>query len=812
MDGQSNEIIIKYFIGDALDHLWASVYNYRPQTPEILASKGEIFAVINLNAKEGFNSATAGNLLIDQLHETFFESKKESITEALMQAFNAVSERLSQLLAHEDEAANAGVDLNLAAVVIRGEEAYFASLGSHRILLLPSSDAPELIDVTQALRDPYGKGMIKIGSTFLRPDVRLLVATNSFLQELDSDAEKRVLAEFELDEFNDYDWAHPEEVAAIIVGYNLAAHVAVEDTAAVVPAVETELPAAVAAEINLEAEEEAGVESGADIETGRNLRSAAIDTLPVDSELADPSVGTAPEVGEATEMSPKDVPLQPPTPIQQAGNSLQRFSGEIKKRFSQFRKQREINNLQKKRTEAAQDTINQQNFTRQILKSDADSGADLPTWRRLLHIARARIISWKDYLLYDLLKVNQGKAFGIVTAGNGQKFLMLFGINISFRVLTVLGVIVGIFLIINFINGVGANQAREKAIFKAVEQLNIIKADLNELESEPVLNPKSTQDISAREAFLTELTRVEQKFTPEMEILEDEDLQAQKNRIESLRSKVTKTKAFEASVLLDVANVYQGVITDATIFGPNIYVLDGEKGSIYRQPLQGGSSELVVDGLVSPTSITVDSNGELIVYTQESTGVISLINPATKEITKINNLNSNNLPTAQDMAVYTRTNSLYTIAPGINEIKQVTRTGKTFSAPTTRARGDEYSDLRDVEIIDARVCALAGGTGLIRIGVDSQIDAFADVEEAVKNSDALGSDEDNIYIVDNNTSRLFAFTKSRNAQVISDYLAQVPLSSINTRVIEVTADKTRNLVLIVTESRVYSLNRTQLLS
>jgi len=795
----------RYFIGDSLPHKWASVYSYRPQSPDIFATKGEIFAVISLSASKGFNSTTAGNLLIDHFHEVYFESKKELVTDALSQAISAAGERLSQLLDHEEDVAAAGVDLNIATIVIRGDEIYFASLGNNRILLLPSLAAPEYIDIGQALRDPFGKGQIKIGSSFARTEHTLIVATASTIQDLGQQKTYELLREFDDSDLKQFNYKHPEEIAILMLGINLSDQRFEHVTTVINPEVGANLDADSIAEQDLPRAEsfESGhvelspLEPG--ITAGGDYRMEAL--IPNSPETT-PEARFTPDLEAVTDLDT----IPKPT----FAERFQTLKLNLAKRLELLKKSRQIKTLQTQRSQAAgaPQGAESTEFTGNVL--DKDKQANQSTWQHLLENSKKRLSTWRDYILYDLLKVNQKKSFGLEKGTDGQKYLVIFGFSVSFKILAVVGVIVGIILILNIVNGIGERQNRERAILRAVEQLDFIKANVTRLESDPILNPKSTQDIPAREKFITEVSALEERFTPELNALPTKEVEDQKGKLSELRQKALKVKTLQASIVLDVANVHQGAITDLTKAGDNLYILDNAGGKIYRQPTAGGNSEVLIEGLINPTALAADANGELLVYSNVEGSVLSLINPASKAISRLPNVTRQNLPVSRQLAVYSTTNSLYSISTGAAEVKQLNRSGRNYNAPTTRLKGDNLSDLRDIEIIDARVSLLAGGEGLIRVGLtNATIEAFTDVEEAVENADVLAADDEYIYIVDNNSKRLLVFTKSRGSQSISDYVAQIPLQDMQGRILDVFVDKAKNAIFLATESRIYLINRSQ---
>src|SRR5262249_7226629 len=118
-------------------------------------------------------------------------------------------------------------------VVVRGSEIYFANFGDHKIFMLPFASSEEVIDITNSLRDPFGKGLLKIGSSYIQSDQRFLLLTSGANAEL-----KKEDVQFSLTNFNDLrirnkSFAHPEAVGMFLLGVNV--------TPAVVKSEETDI-------------------------------------------------------------------------------------------------------------------------------------------------------------------------------------------------------------------------------------------------------------------------------------------------------------------------------------------------------------------------------------------------------------------------------------------------------------------------------------------------------------------------------------------------------------------------------------------
>jgi len=163
----------KYYIGRSENGGWASVYAYKPRNPHILEEKGEIFSVISVKGPRGFSANTAGNLLLDFMHESYFEGEDRSPLLCLEKALIKTANKLIEIVDHDKRISDTGLDLDITAITIVDRIAYFANMGDGGIFLFREGN---LINVNSALRDPTGDKLVKSASTVVKiGDVLLLV-------------------------------------------------------------------------------------------------------------------------------------------------------------------------------------------------------------------------------------------------------------------------------------------------------------------------------------------------------------------------------------------------------------------------------------------------------------------------------------------------------------------------------------------------------------------------------------------------------------------------------------------------------------
>lgn len=807
----------KYYIGDALPNKWASVYNYKPQTPEIVESKGEIFAVINLVSEvKEFSAGTAGNLLVDCLHENYFESKKQDVTGALSAAFTAVQDRLAQLLAYEEKVAEKGVDFNLAALVIRDNEVYFASLGSHKIFLLPFAEAEEVIDITKALRDPFGKGIVKIGSSFSQVDQRFLLTTSALAAELDKEEIRSTLYNFSDAEIKEREYKDPEEIAAFMIGLDLMQS-DIQPVASIENQFDTE-PLIAENRNDLPAYVPEGLPQGA---FATETYDAASDELSeysesYPSEFVEETVsaedGNEQMLENASslqdfdnvypeEMSAKEQLGLLKSKLQTAVKALPQ---KIRAYKGQYEDRKKVRDLQRQRELASTGAENPLNIggPARISPRSSEAAGSQSTFQVVLARIKERLLYYKDIFLYDILQVNQGP-------------LLSRGSRV-FPVIVVVGILIAIFIVYSIISNVGAARERDNQIAQATDSLSFIRREIDRLSTSPVLNSNSFADTVQREQLLREVNTVEQRFTSQFDLLPADSVDTERNRLTNLKQVIQKIKKPSLSLLFDAANIFEGSISDMVQVGDNLYLLDSQNGKIYRQPITGGSAEVVVEGLESPTSIAADSNGEIIVYDNNPSSTISLVNPATKTISRVAGVSKSQLPDVDELAVYATNNSIYTVSEAGTAVNILRRSGRNYSLPSVRYNASALSGatgIEDISIVDGKIILLINGIGLVRVETtDARIEAFSGVLQAIKSADVLSFDEDYFYLGNSATGKVYVFTRTRDTLPISDFVAELELNGLSGPITEISASRSANLVWVSTNSKVYTFARSAIVN
>jgi DNA-binding beta-propeller fold protein YncE len=206
-----------YFSKEIQKGYLATVYNYKPRNENILARKGEVFAVLRLKSDPGFDLITAGGILLDYFHETYFEIQESSTLLALEKTVISSSKHLAKLIDNDNQVGKSGIEMDLLAMSIVDNVAYFVNAGSSSLKILRQE---ELVDIKSALKDPSGEGMVEVASMELMPDDRLLISTDAVSKLLKKDQTEKILKKFDIDDFPKKE-KNSYEHALMIVGYKL---------------------------------------------------------------------------------------------------------------------------------------------------------------------------------------------------------------------------------------------------------------------------------------------------------------------------------------------------------------------------------------------------------------------------------------------------------------------------------------------------------------------------------------------------------------------------------------------------------------
>jgi hypothetical protein len=270
-----------YFGKDIRKGYFASVYNYRPRNENILARKGEIFAVLRLKSNPDFDLVTAGGILLDYFHETYFEIQEESTLLALEKTVISSGKHLGKLIDNDEKVSESGIEMDLIATAIVGNVAYFVRAGESGLMILRDD---ELVDLSAALKDPSGESLVEIASMELVNGDRLFMSTQGAVKHVDNDKIRAILEKFDIDKFPKSEKENFDH-AVMIIGYEIDQDGVTVDPIVLPPTPVEEVEVEPEVEEEIEVEEEELEDEDEKVEAVTEVDELAEDEVKEDVEI-----------------------------------------------------------------------------------------------------------------------------------------------------------------------------------------------------------------------------------------------------------------------------------------------------------------------------------------------------------------------------------------------------------------------------------------------------------------------------------------------------------------------------------------------
>lgn len=712
----------KYFVGKNKPGVWASVYAYKPNSDDIFQKRGEIFAAVLLEGPKDFESSIAGNLLLDLLHETYFESEKESVLEALEDAVRAVKNRLINLVENDDSAAISGINFDLVTLVVKDKFFYSVRIGDGVLKVYRSGN---LQDVSAGFKDPTGEKNYEVLSSFTKSGDVFFLSTPPTLDNFSHDELLESVSEYSEIGLKNKMVEDESSVGVLLIGVDLKHK-----------EFDTSVQQSIEQNINLEDEQQiaVGFEDGQDVSFSdkRDQVGNVFDKL---------------KVG--------------------AGSVLSKFRELFVSASQRFRKNAQMSKSNDFESMGSEDDQDLEDKPQTIGKDEKTYVAVLQTvWVRILKILKEIYL----FVKVDLLAIEDK---GIFLKGR-QKTL-------NYRVLAAL-VVVLVVLLYGAISlrQSTINQARiDRENRELIEE---IEEKLAEISGSSVFTIDTPDNISARENVLREMGLLRERIDS-TEIADEyetniEDAIAQLDSLELDLYRVIETK--EPKLLSDLGALYEGAgPSDISVVGERIFVSDASRNVIYEINNTGGEKEFFTEGLDSPKFISADPEGDLIVLDEANTA-LGLLDLDQKELNRFVGMDSGKFADVIEMDAYQVADNdyrLYLAFSSSPQVQQINKVGSAYSSgPKSRWDDEALSGLVDIALIDGKFVFLKEGEGLTRYFVNSKITTTVTGllgEDSISSANALATDKLYIYVGDSANNRVLVFGKSRGDNVdFVDLVAQ----------------------------------------
>lgn len=154
---------------------WVKIFTYEPAEEEVLATRGQMYAVLSVGSAVSLDFAPIMQLIMEALHKNYFEKTEGTILQALEVALDGIHKQLI-LLAAEDKRLSSGFSFNLLVAVSWGTTLYFGQLGASRAALWRKGVLYDIDEGEQKTTGLYlSSGQVKAGD-------RILLATQELVE------------------------------------------------------------------------------------------------------------------------------------------------------------------------------------------------------------------------------------------------------------------------------------------------------------------------------------------------------------------------------------------------------------------------------------------------------------------------------------------------------------------------------------------------------------------------------------------------------------------------------------------------------
>ncbi|MBD3280552.1 PQQ-binding-like beta-propeller repeat protein [Candidatus Dojkabacteria bacterium] len=768
----------KYFVGKNRPGTWASVYAYKPSDSGVLAKRGEIFAAVLLEGPEDFESSIAGNLLLDILHETYFESTKKSTLEALEEAVRAVKNRLISLVENDDSAAISGINFDLVTMVVKGDYFYSVRIGDGVLKIYRSGN---LQDLSAGYKDPTGVGDFEVLSSFKKKGDVMFLSTPPVGEEYSHDEMFDAVSEFDEIGLKNKMMEDDSKIAFLMIGIGEADKQREEEQQGVVAAKEQGNITNVGEEDEkTEIDEEAeGYTEQREQDSGLKARVSGIKDK-VSARLSSLVDGAREKItkmrgGDSSEVSDIDL-----------SSGIDSTSGKID--FEQKEDKDKNSSKDSLDRESSKSPKNETiNTFQSILKN---------VWQRASKILREIYL----FIKKDLLAIEDQ---GIFLKGRQRKM--------NYRVLAAVIVIAVIVLF-------GAIQIRQDAIKDArvqkenEELVEEIETKLQEISSSTVFTIDTADNVSARERVYAEIVDLENKIeTTEIAKDYEQRISESKEELDRLERKLMRIVESEPELLSDLGAVFEGAQgSDITVANGRVFVSDSARNAIYEIDKNGGEEVFFDEDLDNPSFISGDPDGDLLVL-DNSTTALGLLDLSSGDLARFPGMSQDKFANCIEMDTYQVADNdirAYFAMSTSPQVLQVNKNGSAYSGiPQSRWDTEDLAGLEDLSLLDGKFIFIKAGEGIVRYFVDSKI--TTDVTglingDNINSASAVATDALYIYVADPANRRVLVFDKARGENIdYVDLIAQFKYEEGFSDIKDIMVDSEN--IYVLDGSKVYKL-------
>lgn len=837
----------KYYIGQSKPGNWVSVYVYKPHSHEIRVKRGEIFAVISLIGPETFAVSTAGNLILDNLHEAYFENKSDTALISLEKAVKGASSYLQKLL-ENDKAADIGIDLNLTAITLLGDIVYFVSMGTNCMKIWRDGEAT---DITTLLKDPTGEGLVRVGSMVAKEGDVFFLTTHQFDKEVHEDELKKLAETFSDIPLKQIVFNDESKIAMLMLGYNIDFEALKKPKVLPIKEQKKVIKEVVEEDENLEEEE---LDVIVDETPKENLPEDTGEYE--DKYLNDDNDFLSKEVsdeGEDEKDENIDMPIIPPVvvkpkrsinftnPLPKIGSFLSSVIKKPKEETFKYTddeeepiKERKFHSveIEKEELEEQGETDDKVNDVFETQREEVEEEREE---KEEQVSPQARIvnnsINEKPTIIYYLSKIGEKiKGFGRLVwedwLGMGKNSTYLRGANKNRRwgFLLVVLVVVGGMIYFSVQDALNAQNLKSQEL-DAMRYINEASTALDGIKSDVETIAKATINIERKNIYLTQLDDIEEGLNNAENVASvAESYQEQADRLQLFRDLINKTIAVtNPTLVIDMGAKNPGsTISDLAIGNKLLYFVDEKYGKIYSIGYDGKNDLEIATGLTAPYSLTYDTlNGSLLFMDDSTDRKLGIINLTDKTIQRIAGTSESKMGgvTQIEFAVINsgaKTVRVFAIDPTNQSVYALESSGgEGYGLPVRRGINlEELSGVKDIAIADLKIYLLLPFDQGIYRALSDRDDTpdILGLEESVDDltkATAFYIDDVYLYIADPTTKTIYVLTKGDQLTLKAKYTYR-GTDNYFANIKEVVVDRASGTIFVLDGSRIFSLSTSDL--
>jgi ABC-type cobalt transport system substrate-binding protein len=826
MDGIEGQIYKKYFIGKTKPGEWSSVYTYKPHNPAIKNLRGEIFACVSIKGPKDFSVSTAGNLLLDKLHESYFENHTDKTLTALEKAVLETAKYLQKLL-ENDSAADTGIELDLLTVVLIDDLIFVVSFGNCSLHVFREGNISEIASM---LKDPTGEGMVRIGSLIAKKGDVFVLGTPEVSEELTTDEMLDMVVEFSEMPLKNRLFANEAAIAAMMIGYQLER------------ATHAQVASKKLQEARRQFVKEPEPDTATDEETGGTEKSDSLEEdLPENNGQPDSETKGDGELLQKTETVAKRSALAGLSTlgvnmkgfIGKAGTSVKSGLKKTSQQISHHAKRlADLNYLKNFRSGAknklpvadiAQEEMVHEETTAELqseleaagIKQDQKRTRNVDTNQKTYKVILDKIWFTLTRLARDTKGLVWDNWFGM-----GHDSIYLRGAARKRRWGFLIILILVVVAILYFsIQSISEGQKLKAAEDQAATHLSAAIQIISDVNANIATLAKAPSGDAGVAAALTKLTSAESELVLVKPVAKfNSDVQIQEDKITSIKDLLNKTIVVaNPTIVTDAAGVFPGAaISDFTAKDGVIYMTDSKNGKVYKVAYTGGTLQELANGFTGPTSISADDKGNLIVLDANTDAKLSTVSIGDGSQKRITGSSESRLPSPGqiDFAAI-GSGRIYSYDTSKTNVLYMEKSGSNYGLPQARFNLNEIATATDISVMDLKIYLLLPFNQGIYRAFNNQNDTPTltglEAGEDLKSATALFVDDENVYIADPGKQRIIVFVKGVTSMPLkAQYVYRGSDANAFKNIKEVFADKKNNRILVLDDSKIYSLTFNQL--